>query len=577
MPRRFVTLATAGCLALHAQAAAAQNAAPAAAFARGAGFYLAWWKLLLVALVVLGWVATTDWANIDAQRRRQNYILWNPILVVAFMAGFLAALLIPIFWVGLPVLALAWLVPAFLYVRVRNADAEDHEKVLTAGHLRYLASVWLRPLGIKISAERKTLDEQGPAIKLIAQGGATETDNQGNLIVARQSPGYLWTRELISEAFQRKADSVMLDFTADAVGIRYEIDGVWHTSEPRDRESGDAILAVMKTISALNANERRARQEGTFQTQLAGEKAKTTCRLISQGVKTGERAILRFDDGAAPFKTMNDLGIREKMQDQVQELLARPEGIVVFSAPPETGLSTTMNVMLNSADRFVRSFVAVEEIDKRHRDIENVPVTTYNAKAGETPMTVLPKLVRLYPDVIAVRDLTDGETAAFLCDQATQNREILCGIRAKDAAEALLRVLTLKVSPEAFAPVVVAVMNQRLVRKLCETCREAYQPPPKVLQQLGIPAGKVEAFYRPPEAPEEVCRDCGGIGYRGRTGIFELLMVNDAIREVLVKSPKTDLLRAAARKGGMRSLQQEGLLLVLKGVTSLAELMRVLS
>lgn len=576
MPRRFVRLsATAACLALSVETAAAQ--APPADFTRGPGFYLAWWKLALLTVVLIAWVATTDWANIDAQRRRQNYILWNPILVAVFLGGFLAALFIPIFWVGLPLMTLSWLVPLFVYIRVRNASAEDHEKVMTSSHLRYLASIWLRPLGIKISAERKTADEQGPAIKLIAQGAANETENQANLVVARQSPGYLWTRELLSEAFQRKANSVMFDFTADAVGVRYEIDGVWHNSDPRDRESGDAILAVIKTISALNANERRARQEGTFQTQVVGEKAKTTCRLISQGVKTGERAILKLDDGAAPFKTMSDIGVREKMQEQILELLARPEGMLLFSAPPEAGLSTTMNVMLSSADRFVRSFAVVEDVDKRHRDIENVPVTTFDAKAGETPMTVLPKLVRLYPDVITMRELTDGETATFLCDQATQQREILCGIRAKDAAEALLRVLMLKVAPQAFAPVVVAVMNQRLVRKLCETCREPYEPPPKVLQQLGIPAGKVEAFYRPPEAPEEVCRDCGGIGYRGRTGIFELLMVDDTIRELLVKSPKTDLLRAAARKGGMRSLQQEGLLLVLKGVTSLAELMRVLS
>jgi type II secretory ATPase GspE/PulE/Tfp pilus assembly ATPase PilB-like protein len=124
--------------------------------------------------------------------------------------------------------------------------------------------------------------------------------------------------------------------------------------------------------------------------------------------------------------------------------------------------------------------------------------------------------------------------------------------------------------------VATGALGQRLVRKLCDACKEAYAPTPEVLKQLGLPAGRVQAFYRPPQQREEVCKECGGIGYVGRTAIFELLVVGDTVRKALASRAKPDVLRQAARKDGSRSLQEEGLLLVAKGVTSLPELMRVL-
>jgi len=195
----------------------------------------------------------------------------------------------------------------------------------------------------------------------------------------------------------------------------------------------------------------------------------------------------------------------------------------------------------------------------------------------------LPKLIRTYPDVLVVRDMVNAETVSLLCGQVVdEHRLVFAGIRAKEAVEALLRVLLLKVPPEEFAGAITAVLNVRLVRKLCEKCKEAYAPPPDVLQQLGLPAGKISAFYRPPtkpldpKHPEKKCEACGGISYIGRTGIFELLMVDDRMRQILTSSPKLELLRDAARKAKHRTLQEEGILLVVRGVTSLPEVLRVL-
>ncbi len=159
-----------------------------------------------------------------------------------------------------------------------------------------------------------------------------------------------------------------------------------------------------------------------------------------------------------------------------------------------------------------------------------------------------------------------------------EERLVITNVRAKEAAEALLRMLQQKVPQREFAATVTAVLCTRLIRKLCDACKVAYAPTPDLLKKLGIPAGKVEALYRVPK-PEEIekpCPECGNLGFKGRTGLFELLVVDDKIREILVKQPQLDLLRKAARLAGMRTFQEEGLLLVAKGVTSLAELQRIL-
>ena len=179
--------------------------------------------------------------------------------------------------------------------------------------------------------------------------------------------------------------------------------------------------------------------------------------------------------------------------------------------------------------------------------------------------------------------MADLDTLTILCEQAGENRLVITSVRAKDAAEALLRVMMLKIPPADFAAAVAGVINVRLIRKLCEKCKEGYPPPAEVLKQLGLPAGRIEALYRPPTAADRsqtsrrgLRRIAGGVGYIGRTGLFEVLVVDDAIREVLATAPKLENLPPRPARHKQRSLQDEGVLLVARGVTSIQELLRVL-
>jgi len=541
---------------------------------RGAGGYLSWVKILLSWLVFLAWVGGTDWVSRDAQAMKLDFVRWNPIVFGTFLATFVLLWLIPYFWLGFSLLLIAYVAPLTSYVVMRNSTVDNNQRVLTPAHLRFWFSERLAAVGVKVAAEARDEHEKGPPVALAARGGADAREDGARLLSARQAPGLTDARGIIADGLSSRASAIMLDFAQQNVTIRVMVDGVWLARDPMERETGDPALEALKILCDLKSEDRRSRQKGAFAAEF--ESANYEATLTTQGTKTGERAIVQFEEEKIRIESLDALGLRPKMQKRVRKLMSLEKGFLLISAMPAGGLRTVTDVVLNSADRLTREFVAVEDEAKPYEQIENIPVTTYKGSAGETPATVLVKVFRIDPNVVVVRDLVDGKLVDMLAREAAEDRLMVSTIRAKDSAEALLRVLATGADAAGFAGAVSAVLYQRLIRKLCEACKEAYQPTPEILQQLGIPAGRVQAFYRPPQEPEEVCEECRGVGYIGRTAILELLLVGDTVRKVLTTSPKVDLLRKAARKDGLLSLQEEGILLVAKGVTSLPELMRIL-
>jgi type II secretory ATPase GspE/PulE/Tfp pilus assembly ATPase PilB-like protein len=652
---------------------------PAATW-RGPGFYLSWLKILGVLVVFFLWVYTTDWVNRDGLELELEYLRWNPIVFGPFMGALVVSWLIPIYWIGLPLVVLAWAVPLGAYVVHRNGRVEDHEKVLTRDHLRYWAAQQLNKLGMKVQAEAPDPHESGVPVVLNARGGGpTERDEAARTLQARQAPGLRAAREIVADGLARRADAIMLDFAQTGVTVRHLVDGVWHNGEPMEREEADPALEALKILCGLNPLDRQSRQEGRFgidyfvlkqavfdrmerhkkkireklttdftrqfsremARQLAEntppgqlppevnpaelemrvkvaveeqvrlkfasevgphtpidkaevgklpytdrpnpvtslEPVKASATLSTAGTATGERALIQIEGKKARFPSLDSIGMRQKMQEDLKELLGRERGLILFSAMPGQGLRTTTTVVLRTSDRFTREFAAVEEETLRYEPIENIPVTTYKAAAGETPLNVLPDLFHKEPAVVVIRDLVNAETVNRILEEISNNgRLFISSVRAVDAVDAIYRVLAMKVPPSDLAKHLTAVVNQRLIRKLCEHCKEPYAPPAQTLAQLGIPPGRVQAFYRPhqPTEQEEPCPVCAGLGYLGRTAVFELLAVDETVRKALASGAKPDVVRQVARKCGFRGLQEEGIVLVAKGVTSLQELIRVL-
>lgn len=574
-----------GASLVYGQAPAAQAKAntlsPSDAFAQriqGAEFnWPVFFKLLSLVLLLWLWIRAGGWINQDSQIHKLGYRKWNSIVFFPFVILALIFFFVPLTTLVRALILLVVLVAIWIpYVVVHNKNVEPHETVLTGSWWRYLFASFASKLGVKISAERKAEYEKGAPVELMAMGAEELNDNNANLLVARQSPGYLLLKDAVVEMANRHSERMLLDFTKQAVKVRYEIDGVWHNGEARDRESGDVLLAVMKTLSNLDVKERRKKQSGQFGAKYQDKSY--LCPITSQGVASGERVIVTLRGKKERFNSYDDLGMREGLQLQWAEMMGADQGLIILSTLPGGGLTSITDVSLQETDRLMRDFAAIEEVNHREQEIQNVSVTTYDASAGETPATILPALIRTYPNVYVLRDFSDVEAAKLLFNEIRDEHLVITNIRARDAAEALLRILQMKTPAKEFATAVKAVLYQRLIRLLCPECKVGYKPPAEVMRKLGIPEGKVEQLYRPPK-PEEVnkpCPSCQGIGYKGRTGIFELLVVTDAMREILVKEPKIDLLKKAARAAKQRSLQEEGIVLVAKGATSLPELMRVL-
>lgn len=540
----------------------------------GPGFYLNWMKLLSCWLVFLLWVRTTDWVSSDAQTMKMDYLRWNPIVFGTFVIAFILVWMIPVYWVSFPLLLVAYAAPLMSYIIYRNSKVVADEKVMTRDHLRFVASIYLKKIGIKIEAERRDPHESGPPVVLTARGGATAVDDGACLLAARQCPGFRDARKVVAEGLERRSDAIMLDYTQEAVGVRFSVDGVWHQGESLERPIGDAMLEALKALSAMNPQDRRSRQDGKFSAKFQG--AVFAASLTTQGTKSGERGVIQFERTKVKFNTLDELGMRPKMQEQLREYLELEEGFLLVSAPPANGLRTTTNVILRRCDRLLREFLTVEEENNRYEEVENVPVHLYRAADGQAPADVLPDLFLMEPNVVVVRDLVNAQTVDLMTAEIAKQRLMLSTVRAKEASEAILRVLALQPTAEPFLRNLRGVLCQRLVRKLCEQCKEAYQPAPEILRQLGIPPDRVQAFFRPPQESQTVCEHCKGIGYVGRTAIFEWLVLDDTVRQALLENPRLEVIRQAARRAGHRGLQEEGLVLVAKGITALPELMRVL-
>lgn len=553
-------------------------------FRRGPGFYLAWWKILLCIPVFLFWVKAADWVNVDLHRTREQTKLefdtWNPALSFSFLGGFVILLCVPLFWIGYPLYLVGGLLPFFLYVGQRNKKVPKGERTLFPVHRKKMVDT--APIVLK--------QDEGIKIEFTA-GGNDPQRSQSNLIAARQNPFFLQLKEFIHDVMFKRADRVQLEFTQQAVAMRYEIDGMWLNMPPRDRQSGDAILYAIKQLANMNPMDRQSRQVGSF--KAANETGKKVAvEVTSAGIPTGERVVFKvIEQKKKQVMNILQLGMMPEMLERLRPIINQP-GYVVVTAMPGDGLSSSWLGVLDAADRVTRDFVGVCDKTFQDKVIENVEYREYDKAAGETPRAELVNLALKLPQAFVVPDANDGETINYLCDQI-EAEEMFCisQIHAKSAIEAVIRMLMLKPDRSKFAKYLTGVVSHRLFRRLCDKCKQPYQPPPQLLKQLGIAMDPNLRFFQeyqppPPEQliddkgrpiePPPPCAVCGGVGYFGRIGVFELLEITDPIRQAMVNNPSLNGIGEAAKASGHRVLQTEAIQLLTNGITSVQEIQRVL-
>jgi type II secretory ATPase GspE/PulE/Tfp pilus assembly ATPase PilB-like protein len=550
--------------------------AQSAAIVRGPGLYLNLIKFIPVLLLFVLWVSTTHWIEKDTKDLHNiYYTIWNVIAFFTGILGFALLWLVPNFYIGLVLLLAAYFGPLFTYIYNRNQLVGEYERVMTGYHLGEVANGLLEQVGMRpmFNQDVDTTDKVGPPVTFIGKSAGQNQEDPSRVSRAEESPEYYNAKELFYDAIQRRATDIALEPTPEATTIRYRIDGVWHTAQPFERPIGDSVTNIVKVLSALDITERRKPQDGSF--SLKAEGRDVDVRVATSGTKAGEKLAVRILDKTQNVTKLDETGMRPKMIQQIKELLAQPNGFVLFTGPTGSGKSTTVYACLREIDRFLKNVVTLEE--PIEFQIDNVSQTEINTKTGQDYGGMLRSLLRQQPDIVMIGEIRDEETAGIAFQAASTGNLVLSTLHATDAITAVNRLLhELHVEPSILASGLTAVLSQRLVRKLCETCKEPYKPKPEFLKKANLPADKVDVFYKPPVAAEQVCPDCGGNGYIGRTGIFELLVVDEPIRELIrTGNPSDNAMKAAARKNGMVYLTEDGLRQVIQGKTSIDELMRV--
>jgi type II secretory ATPase GspE/PulE/Tfp pilus assembly ATPase PilB-like protein len=542
--------------------------------ARGPGLYLNLYKFIPVIVIYLLWTWTTDWVEHDTKELNNvKFATWNSVVFFSGVLGLILIFAIPIYPLSLALLLLAYFVPILVYSYVRNQTVPDDQRVLTPYHLGEVANGLLLKLGMRTMFNRDVsmVDRTGPPITFVGKSAGTAKEDPNRVHQAEESRSFMAAKELVYDAVLRRATDIHLEPTTEQLSVRYRIDGILHAAEPFDRPTGDAVINVFKVLSAMDISEKRKPQDGSFSAKLQAREL--DFRVATSGSKAGEKLVMRILDNSGSISKLEDLGMRPKIIEQVRSLVTQPHGMFLCCGPTGSGKSTTLYASLREIDRYQRNIITVEDPIEYHLD--NITQMEVNTKAGQTFAISLRSILRQDPDVIMIGEIRDQETAMIACQAANTGHMVFSTVHSNDAITSLFRLLDLGVEPFMISSALTAVLGQRLVRVLCEACKEPYKPKPEFLKKANLPVEKVDVFYRRPENPEQVCQQCGGTGYFGRTGIYELLVISEPLREMLRENPSINKIKAEARKNGMIYLQLDGLRQVIQGRTSIEELLRV--
>ena len=535
------------------------------------GYYFSWLKFVPVFLLFLAWTHYSYWVHEDSHGLRVRPDFWNSMMLFGGTGGCLASVVLPFPFAGVAVALLAIGAPLGMYIAERNRAVPESARVLTARHIEYWTRKQLARIGIHLGTKEEVEKVSGPPIVFIGKTSTGKRDEKTSRSV-EQSKGYLAARELVYDSIMRRCTDIHLEPKEDELSVRLRIDGVMYPTEPFDRAVGDAIINIFKVLSAMDITERRRPQDGSFGAFV--ESREIDFRVATQGTRFGEKMSLRILDQSNSVKTLESLGMRKQMLEAVEKIIHQPHGLFLSCGPTGAGKSTTLYTALSALDSDEMNIITIE--DPVEYKMESINQIEINTKAGQTFANSLRSVLRQDPDVVMIGEIRDEETAKVCCQAANTGHMVFSTIHANDSITALFRLIDLGVEPFMLSSSISAILAQRLGRKLCPHCKQAYKPNPEFLKQAGLSADKVKELFRARESKSgNTCTHCGGLGYRGRIGVFEHLVINERMREMIRETESLSAIRAEARKSGMLTMMEEGVRLVVRGVTSVEEIVRV--
>ncbi len=370
---------------------------------------------------------------------------------------------------------------------------------------------------------------------------------------------------MIAEAVRTAASDVHVEPFEDRVSIRYRIDGVLGETVAVSPKLASPLVSRIKVMARLDISEKRVPQDGRLTITLGGKAVDV--RVSTLPSRYGERVVLRLLDNSQARYSLDDLGMPLDMLGDIRRSLGQPNGIILVTGPTGAGKTTTLYAGLNLLNDATRNVLTVE--DPVEYAIDGIGQTQVNSKVGMTFAAGLRAILRQDPDIVMVGEIRDVETAQIAVQASLTGHLVLSTVHTNSAIAAIARLRDMGVESYLLASTLTAIVAQRLVRRLCPHCREAYDPDAAELELLGLPANTDVKLCRP-----KGCSHCKQLGYEGRTGIYELVVVDDTLRRFIHDDARESDMSGHAFDQ-RKTLFDNGVDLVMNGTTSLSEVLRV--
>lgn len=387
--------------------------------------------------------------------------------------------------------------------------------------------------------------------------------------LASEAPVIRLVNLIISRAVEMRASDIHIEPFERVLKVRYRVDGVLKEMESPPVNLAPAVISRIKIISKLDIAEKRVPQDGRLKMRILGKEI--DFRISTVPTLYGESVVLRLlDKESISLISMSNLGLSQKLEKDLTDMISQPHGIILVSGPTGSGKTTTLYAALNLLNDEKKKILTIE--NPVEYQLEGVNQIHVNQKVGLTFASGLKTLMRQDPDIIMVGEIRDAETAEVSIQASLTGHIVFSTVHTNDAPGAVNRLLDMGIEDYLLVSTLQGVLAQRLVRVICSECKVAYEPDygfhKHIYKMVDDPTQA--HFYR-----GEGCKQCGETGYSGRKGIYELFRLDDEVRALIMKRPDVGEIRALARKKGMRTLREDGWRKVLDGVTTVEELFRV--
>jgi len=530
------------------------------------GFYISPIKLAVFIIGLFAWLPLLKWISGDALKVKTNVQKWTTAILAAGAAGLIIWLIIPIFIIGLLMYIIAIGTTTVIYIMHRNSLVDEYRKVLTKDHIQSL-----------FVNEQKQLEKITKGIVFI-----TANKNKAPVPMPKTPEffGYKTSQEFFDDAIRRRAENISLTPADQQYNVLYAIDGVVEKQNPRNKEEIDFFIRYLKNLADLDVEEHRKPQTGKFNAQKDGKPF--GWEVTTAGTTAGEQVKLKF---VAEYssKMLPDLGLMPEQLEMLKGIAKGPKGIFIISGPKKSGVTTTFYSLIRNHDPFLNNINLLEK--QPTGEVPNVTQNVYTL--GDTGTSTYAKrfhvMLRTGPDIVGVEHAEDKDIAKLACSAAKDNKMAYITFEAASVIESIGKWINLVADRELAIDSLVGLSNQRLVRTLCEQCRQPYEPNKELLRKHNIPADKIKAFYRNGEIQHDkrgrpvICQNCQGTGFYGRTAIFEIIILDNETKQLLKQAKSSGDIGSILKRARMLYLQEQAIRKVADGVTCINEVIRILS